>query len=351
MRESWLSHLADPQDGSALVVDRVFNSAGDQVMDGVLVSKAGRHYPVMHGVPVFIQNLAEQHADWLCDHADSLEDIPAEWAGGRYEAGTQRVQDSFGYEWSRYHRVLPEYDSNYMHQTGLSDAFYAGKVVLDAGCGYGRHTSYVARLPGTMVVGFDLSEAVFIAFETLRDLDNVVLAQGDLFHPPVQRRHFDFVYSWGVLHHTPSVEEGFRSIRLLVRPGVQISFGAYRMWNRIGVAFQRAVRTATCRLPRDLLYWTCYAAMPLNALYFALLRHIPGLRELTRVFIKPSRDWRICHTDTFDWWHPYYNHYHTLAELEQMVAAGGLELIESDRAYNSVRAGMPKDNNQTQVTA
>lgn len=26
--------------------------------------------------------------------------------------------------------------------------------------------------------------------------------------------------------------------------------------------------------------------------------------ELTRVFIKPTDDWRICHTDTFDWCHP-----------------------------------------------
>ena len=48
-------------------------------------------------------------------------------------------------------------------------------------------------------------------------------------------------------------------------------------------------------MPKDLLYTLCYASVPINALYNILLSHIPGVRELVRVFIKPATDWRICH--------------------------------------------------------
>ena len=94
------------------------------------------------------------------------------------------MQDSFGYEWSRYHRVIPDYDQNYVHQTGIDDAFYTGKTILDAGCGYGRHVSYISGVSDTTVVGIDLSEAVFIAFDKLKERDNVVLAQGNFIPAP-----------------------------------------------------------------------------------------------------------------------------------------------------------------------
>ncbi len=341
MKRHWLDHLGDPYTGVCLEVGDVFCEADGHIMDGLLRGAEGRLYPIIRGVPIFVENVGELYAGWVHEHREAIGDVPRQWMDGSYEPGTRKVQDSFGYEWSRYHRVLPDYDQNYVHQTGIDDDFYAGKTIMDAGCGYGRHVSYLAGLQETTVVGVDLSEAIFIAFEKLSGRDNVILAQGNLYQPPVQRRHFDFVYSWGVLHHTPSVEAGFTSILDAVKPGAQISFGAYRKWSVTGTAFQHALRSVTCRLPKDLLYNVCYAAVPLNWLYNAILRHIPGLRELLRVFIKPSPDWRICHTDTFDWWHPYYNHYHTLEELRDMVSRAGLQLAADDGPYNSVRAVVP----------
>jgi len=341
MQKHWLDHLGDPHTGSPLEIRRVFREEDGHILDGMLQCGAGRLYPIMRGVPVFVENVGELHGDWVHEFREAIGEVPRQWLEGSYEPGTRRVQDSFGYEWSRYHRVIPDYDKNYVHQTGIDDAFYAGKTIMDAGCGYGRHVSYISAMPETTVVGIDLSEAVFLAFDKLRDSDNVILAQGNLYHPPVRRGHFDFVYSWGVLHHTPSVEAGFNAIAPMVKPGGQVSFGAYRNWSNVGTAFQRAIRALTCRLPKDLLYNLCYACVPVNWLYNVLLRHVPGLRELVRVFIKPARDWRICHTDTFDWWHPYYNHYHTLDELRAMVDRAGLRLEADDVPYNSVRATIP----------
>ena len=342
MRESWLEHLGDPDGGEALTIRASFTESEGHILEGLLESSGGRLYPIVRGVPIFVENVAELYGGWVREHAHHIGQVPEYWLTGSYEPGTKKVQDSFGYEWSRYHRVIPDYDRNYVHQTGIDDTFYVGKVVLDAGCGYGRHVSYISQLPDTTVVGVDLSEAIFIAYEKLGSRDNVVLAQGDLYRLPVRRAHFDFVYSWGVLHHTPSVEQGFRAIVPVVGPEGQISFGAYRNWSTVGTAFQRGIRYITSRLPKGLLYAICYGAVPVNWLYNAVLRHVPGLREAVRVFIKPARDWRICHTDTFDWWHPHYNHYHTLQELRDMVVRAELHLEGDDIPYNSVRASLPK---------
>ena len=347
MKRQWLDHLGDPRTGEPLQLQAVFREEEAHILDGLLSNAQGDVYPIMRGVPVFVENIGELYGGWVEIYRAQIGTIPTSWTDGAYEAGTRKVQDSFGYEWSRYHRVIPDYEQNYVHQTGIDDAFYSGKTILDAGCGYGRHVSYISGVADTTVIGIDLSEAIFIAFDKLKGRENVVLAQENLYLPPVRRAHFDFVYSWGVLHHTPGVEQGFNAILGAVAPGGQISFGAYRNWSRIGTAFQRTLRTLTCRLPKDLLYTLCYASVPVNALYNLLLRHIPGLRELVRVFIKPASDWRICHTDTFDWWHPYYNHYHTLDKLRAMVKRAGMALVADDVPYNSVRAAFTETASST----
>ena len=108
-----------------------------------------------------------------------------------------------------------------------------------------------------------------------------------------------------------------------------------------------SVRVAIYYVYQGIVVYRERQIVPINALYNILLRHIPGVRELVRVFIKPAKDWRICHTDTFDWWHPYYNHYHTLDELRAMVNRADLNLVSDDVPYNSVRAVVPAANPST----
>lgn len=85
--------------------------------------------------------------------------------------------------------------------------WFAGKRVLDAGCGNGRWAYGLSRL-GAHVTVVDQSEAAIeetraalAEFKTEReffvsDLENLGSALGD--------RKFDLVFSWGVLHHCQS---------------------------------------------------------------------------------------------------------------------------------------------------
>jgi hypothetical protein len=74
-----------------------------------------------------------------------------------------------------------------------------------------------------------------------------------------------------------------------------------------------------------------------NSFYQFIGRYIPGLRELIRLFIKPNPDWRICHTDTFDWWHPYYNHYHKHEEVINWFREIEISNLRTYKPNNVVR--------------
>ena len=90
-------------------------------------------------------------------------------------------------------------------------SWFAGRTVLDAGCGMGRWTLGFLRL-GCRVLSVDASErALGTLNAAMRDLAPEAVAEGrletrrvDLLDLPadLRARRFDLVFSFGVLHHT-----------------------------------------------------------------------------------------------------------------------------------------------------
>ena len=105
--------------------------------------------------------------------------------------------------WGGSHRLVP---------------IFQGKVVLEGGCGKGRHTQLAANWGAREVIGVDLSDAVETAFAATRQLENAHIVQADIYHLPLARV-FDYAFSIGVLHHLPDPRAGFRSLASKVRAG------------------------------------------------------------------------------------------------------------------------------------
>ncbi|MCX6135472.1 MAG: class I SAM-dependent methyltransferase [Ignavibacteriales bacterium] len=340
MRSSWTEYLADPITGGALTLV-AFDKQGDDVESGYLVEASGAWYPIVNGVPVFVPNALDLYPDFFQQYKDRLPISSEDKERTRnFRKKHGRIQDSFSYEWGRYHRFLLTYDSQYVFEPDLKPSDFAGKLVLDAGCGYGRHLKLIADIPDTRVVGIDLSLAVHKAREILKGYKNVLIIQADLHHPPLKPGIFDWVYSWGVLHHTPDTRRAFEGLVKFSKVGGGISIKVYQNWFTPAHVAQQLIRRVTCRLPRGLLYWLCYAAVPVNSFYQVLGRHVPGLDELIRFFIKPNPDWRICHTDTFDWWHPFYNHYHKHVEVIRWFEELEIGGIHTYKPNNVVRGNV-----------
>ena len=94
-----------------------------------------------------------------------------------------------------------------------------GKRVLEIGCGMGFHTETLARA-GAQVTAVDLTEhAVNMTRRRLelRALQAEVL-QADAERLPFQDRSFDFVWSWGVIHHSARTGRIARHIARVLKP-------------------------------------------------------------------------------------------------------------------------------------
>ncbi|MCB9741001.1 MAG: methyltransferase domain-containing protein [Alphaproteobacteria bacterium] len=133
-----------------------------------------------------------------------------------------------GHRWTTFDGSEPEYEQNFLDMIHpLQPSDYLGKLVLDAGCGFGRHAFYAARYGAEVVAIDNASDAVASAKRNTEDLNRVHVIQGDINRPPLRRGLFDVVYSFGVLHHVASPFESFRTLGSLVTPTGKLQVWVY----------------------------------------------------------------------------------------------------------------------------
>ena len=141
------------------------------------------------------------------------------------------TQERFGYQWTNFSDVFPEFEAHFRRLVyPLTPADFAGKLLLDAGCGYGRYALCAAKC-GAQVVGVDFSEAIYAAKHVTQSTD-VRLVRGDIINPPFQPV-FDIAMSIGVLHHLPDPLQGFKTIAALVKPGGVVVLWLYSSARRV----------------------------------------------------------------------------------------------------------------------
>ena len=97
-------------------------------------------------------------------------------------------------------------------------AEFKDQVVLEAGCGMGRHTELVARSGAKAVIGVDFSSAVYPAEQRVQSYPNAHIVRADINALPL-KACADIAFSVGVLHHLPDPRRGFLSVVSRLRPG------------------------------------------------------------------------------------------------------------------------------------
>ena len=109
---------------------------------------------------------------------------------------------------------------------GIDTSSLTGRTVIEMGCGMGKYVKTIAG-HAALAVGLDLSHSLERARENTRGLTNVLLVQGNILEPPFRPGTFDYVYSVGVLHHTPDCRMAFKRSAALVAPGGRFSVWLY----------------------------------------------------------------------------------------------------------------------------
>lgn len=117
-----------------------------------------------------------------------------------------------------------------------------GFLALDAGCGTGDSAIFLAeqlRSVGGQVVGLDLSEtSLAIAKERAerRGLENARFIRGRIEDlPGLGLQPFDFIVSFGVLHHLPDPVAGLRALGGLLGPKGGMALMVYGEYGRTAI--------------------------------------------------------------------------------------------------------------------
>jgi len=261
---------------------------------------------------------------------------------------TQHYAGSFGFQWQLYARTqLDDTTSQrseraFRRRTGFRPEDLAGKLVLDVGCGMGRFAEVATRW-GAHVVGIDLSLASEVAAKNLADRTATIF-QADVFKLPFAPNSFDYIYSIGVLHHTPNSEQAFKALPPLLKPGGKIAiwlYSSYNPWYRMSDVY----RNVTKRMKPQTLHKFCRLVVPLYGLHQGL-KKIPlfgklasgSLAWLIPMSHNQNPTWRVL--DTFDWYSPWYQSKHTYEEVFRWFEDCGLQnlkVIEQPIAVQGTR--------------
>jgi SAM-dependent methyltransferase len=137
-----------------------------------------------------------------------------------------------------YARFFAEYDAHRYaenpHLIGCLDAIdWRGKRVLEIGLGQGADAQQII-LRGGLWNGLDLTaEAVQRTRTrlTLRGLAFEDIRQGSIVAAPYPDRHFDVVFSHGVLHHVPEIRSASAQIARMLRPDGELIVVMYARWS------------------------------------------------------------------------------------------------------------------------
>jgi 2-polyprenyl-3-methyl-5-hydroxy-6-metoxy-1,4-benzoquinol methylase len=273
-----------------------------------------RRFPILHGIPRL------------------LEDVPA---------NSRQVQRVFDFEHRRfrdswYTRFEPRLVEQFLDDCRLPREFFRGRRALDAGCGSGRWSYALAEL-GANLVAFDLTEGgIEAAAEHLFERENVSVCQANLFQPPFAPESFDFVMSWGVLHHTPDTHAAFRQLVPLVKPGGTLYVMVYERHSPVMFFFTNIVRAFMRRLPDESRYKACRRLIVHNR----LLAWILG-RFLMISYHEPGSpvDEQTLQFGLYDAYSPRYNHLHTRDEVRTWFEESGFtDVVVLDRPRGSVHA-------------
>jgi len=246
----------------------------------------------------------------------------------------QHYAGSFGFQWQVFARTQLDTDQShrsevdFRRRTGFCPNDLAGKLVLDVGCGMGRFAEVATE----------------VAARNLADR-SATFFQADVFNLPFAPESFDYIYSIGVLHHTPDCERAFKVLPALLKPGGKIAiwlYSGYNRWYRMSDLY----RNVTRRMPPRLLHKLCYGVIPLYGMHQAL-KKIPLVGKLASGALaytipmpfNPDPKWRVL--DTFDWYSPWYQSKHTYEEVFRWFESCGLVDLRVIEQPIAVQGRMP----------
>lgn len=305
-----------------------------EVVTGILVNPRQRiYYPILNGVPRLLAFRTTLHDDFAKKYRMQVDNAVPGCTPPNQEAATGEgdVLRSFSAEWrdygweeTAYWNLAPNAWFRCMEYILDTERFpLNGQLVLEAGIGNGGTADHLARNCGCEVVGFDLGQSVDVAARNFGANPFLHIVQASVFAPPFRAEVFDFVYSFGVLHHTYSTRAALAGIAPLTKEDGRLFVWVYSshdetrtLQRRLLMRLEKVVRPIVCRLREP---WQTAVLAPILPLYM-VNQVMRRLRDSDDQVLYGVREALHAARDRFT---PRYIHRHTDSEMKDWFEEEG----------------------------
>ncbi len=331
MKHNLLELLRCPRSGQKLRLERreseppLSPHTEDDITSGWLISEDMQHrYPVRGTIPRFVPE--------------------------------SNYADNFGMQWNHFRQTqLDSYSGHpissdrFWKATGWPPDALKGQWVLDIGCGAGRFAE-VALNAGAKVVALDYSTAVDACYLNLQHHPNLHVVQGDIYALPFSPGSFAFVYSLGVLQHTPDVAAAFAALPPMLQIGGSLCVDFYEQSWKSLFHLKYWLRPLTKRMSKTTLFSLLQKAVPVLLPISKQLGSVPLLGGVLKRMVpvvnyygtlpltgQQHQEWSLL--DTFDWLSPQYDQPQTATTAHRWMEQADMKEIEVLRAGHLVARG------------
>jgi len=323
MKIELLHLLRCPETGQKLIIQ---SKDSGNINSGFLITEDGlKRYPIVRGVPRFVTQ--------------------------------SNYTDNFGMQWNRFSKTqldsfsgIPISANRFWLATNWTPDSLKDQWVLDAGCGAGRFAE-IALKAGAKVVALDYSNAVDACYANLRHFPNFHILQGDIYKLPLYPNAFNYVYSLGVLQHTPDVHKAFIALTKMTCKDGKLCVDYY--WKRFRTMFHSKYlfRPFTKRMNNHRLFKILERITPKMLTISQILGSIPYIgillkrampvADYTNIFQLSQtqlEEWALL--DTFDMLAPKYDNPQKKEVVYKWFEEAGFTSIEVGHHGHLVARGV-----------
>jgi ubiquinone/menaquinone biosynthesis C-methylase UbiE len=286
---------------------------GERVVAGTLVGDEGDRFPIINGIPRFVDTELQQSVI------------------------------SFGDEWNYFNYLdfKPQWLKHVVGNTFGGVQAFKDKVIVDCGGGSGAQSLWFLESGAKHVIMLELSHSVDDVVQrnlSLQQWENLDVIQCSMDAPPLANESIEgIVYCHNVIQHTPSVERTAEALYQVVGSGGELVFNCYQKndqgllrWVRFYFIY-KPLRAILSRMP----FWFTLS----YARVMGVLREIPLLGVLLEKLmlcvqgdIPPTegettwqhlkRRYRSTVLNTFDGYGSHrYQHHKSDDEIRSLVAS------------------------------
>ncbi len=309
---SFVKYFVDPKCKSPLDLE-IHEKVGNRVISGLFKSEKSE-FPIIKGVPRFVSKI--------------------------------NYSNSFGFQWGKWPLIQFESENIGKPMQGhTSDMFnkitnnhfknlHGPNLLLDIGCGSGRFIDLLRPMKNIKIIGIDYSNSVQMAYLNFINDSNICIVQADALNLPFKSKTFHGSFSIGVLHHTPSPENGVNEAFRVLKNAGKYSICVYAKGSYYDTKILKFYRKMFNLFMPLFSFWPAIIYAHFMVQFISPL--LNKLRFIKPLVIKifpytdlPDKNWAIL--DTFDSVTPKYASVHSSKELVEWMKSAGFKKITSTK--------------------